>query len=92
MKSCGNKSRHINIRYFFIKDILKNEKIDLRHCKTEVMLADFLTKPLQGSAFKRVRDIIMGNATFTVEERVGNREKPRLNPTENGENRNISKI
>ena len=41
MRSCGEKSRHIQIRYFFIKDILENENIDLKHCRTEVMLADF---------------------------------------------------
>jgi hypothetical protein len=43
-KSCGDKSRHINIRYFFIKDILKNENIALEHCPTERMIADFFYK------------------------------------------------
>ena len=51
LKSCGDRSRHINIRYFFIKDILKREEKDLKHCRTECMLADFLTKPLQGALF-----------------------------------------
>ena len=41
--SCEEKTRHIKIRYFFIKDILENDKIDLKHCRTEVMLADLLT-------------------------------------------------
>ena len=41
LKSCGDRSRHINIRYFFIKDILEREEIDLKHCRTECMLADF---------------------------------------------------
>ena len=74
MKSCGDKSRHIKIRYFFIKDILENEKIELRHCRTERMIADFLTKPLQGTHFTRMRDIIMGQCPFPVEERVENYE------------------
>ena len=47
LKSCGDKSRHINIRYFFIKDVLEREGIDLEYCGTENMVADFLTKPLQ---------------------------------------------
>ena len=34
-KSCGEKSRHIHIRYFFIKDILEKENIELVHCPTE---------------------------------------------------------
>ena len=71
LKSCGDKSRHINIRYFFIKDILDRENISVKHCRSEEMIADFLTKPLQGSLFKRMRSIIMGYAPFPTEERVG---------------------
>jgi hypothetical protein len=29
-------------------------------CPTEDMVADFMTKPLQGSTFTRFRDLIMG--------------------------------
>ena len=72
LRSCGDKSRHISIRYFFIKDVLEREKIDLRHCGTEYMIADFLTKPLQGSLFRRIRDIIMDHTSFPTEERVVN--------------------
>ena len=38
----SDRTRHINIRFFFIKDILKRENIDVQHCKTEKMIADFL--------------------------------------------------
>ena len=72
-KSCGDKSRHFYIRYFFIKDILKNEGIELKHCSTERMIADYFTKPLQGKLFKKIRDIIMGLAPFPMEERVEKR-------------------
>ena len=34
------------------------------------MIADFFTKPSQGSLFSRMRDIIMGLASFPEEERV----------------------
>ena len=69
--SSSEKSRHINIRFLFIKDILKREGIDVKHCPTERMIADFLTKPLQGKLFKYLRDIIMGLSPFPMEERVG---------------------
>ena len=59
-KSCGPNSRHIDIRYFFIKDRIDIEDIDVQHCPTEQMLADFFTKPLQGSLFRKFRDVIMG--------------------------------
>ena len=52
MRSRGDKSRHIHIRYFFIKDILEREEIDLEHCGTEHMVAYFLSKPLQGKHFR----------------------------------------
>ena len=66
----SEKSRHIKIRYFFIRDLIKREKIELRHCKTEKMLADFFTKPVQGGLFKTLRDQIMGITTIPIEERV----------------------
>lgn len=34
---------------FLIKDRIRTEKIEIRHCPTPQMLADFFTKPLQGS-------------------------------------------
>jgi hypothetical protein len=60
-KSCGPNSRHINIRYFFIKDRLKIEGFNVEeYCPTEQMLADFFTKHLQGKLFRRLREAIMG--------------------------------
>ena len=49
--SASQRSRHINIRYFFITDRLSTDNITLRYCQTEHMLADFLSKPLQGGLF-----------------------------------------
>jgi hypothetical protein len=60
-KSCGPNSRHIDIRYFFIKDRIGLETIDVQHCPTEQMLADFFTKPLQGSLFRKFREVILGH-------------------------------
>ena len=80
-KSCGDKSRHIDIRYFFIKDVLRRENIDLQHCPTERMIADFYTKPLQGSLFIKMRNFIMGHDDAFYEERVENCEG--LNKSQN---------
>jgi hypothetical protein len=33
----------------------------VKHCPTEQMLADFFTKPLQGSLFRKFRDVVMGH-------------------------------
>jgi hypothetical protein len=58
--SAGTKSRHLDIRYFWIKETLEILGIKTRHCHTSKMLADFLTKPLQGAVFILLRDAILG--------------------------------
>ena len=39
-------TKHINIRYHFIKFCVQNGSINLIYCPTEDMIADILTKPL----------------------------------------------
>jgi hypothetical protein len=58
--SSGKRTRHINIRYFFITDRVNMKEISIDWCPTKEMVADFMTKPLQGSLFKKLRDYIMG--------------------------------
>jgi KUP system potassium uptake protein len=57
--SSGRQTRHINIRYFFVTDRVKNGELRIEYCPTDEMLADFFTKPLQGSLFHRLRAQIM---------------------------------
>jgi len=40
--SCTGNSRHINIRYFFVKDRFDKEEIDIVYCPTLDMVEDFL--------------------------------------------------
>jgi hypothetical protein len=83
--SCGQKSRHI-IRYFFMKDRIETEGIDIDYCPTEEMLADFFTKAsLQGSLFIKFKRVIMGEAHVSTlrapslapaKDRVADRDVP----------------
>lgn len=59
--SCTGNSRHVNIRYFWVKDKIEKGEVDLKYCPTEKMLGDYYTKALQGAAFKRFWDVIMGH-------------------------------
>ena len=59
-RSSGQKTKHMDNRYFWIKDRLNSERIKVRYCPTEKMIADFFTKPLQGNLFRLFRDIILG--------------------------------
>jgi len=60
ISSSSRNTRHINIRYYFIKDRIKSGEVELIYCPTENMVADFFTKPLQGKRFVMLRKIIMG--------------------------------
>ena len=63
--SCTGNSRHIDIRYFFVKDQIDKGYLTVKYCPTEQMLADFFTKPLQGATFNKFRNEIMGHVPIT---------------------------
>ena len=58
-ESSGKRTRHINIRYFFVTDQARAKRITIDYCPTEDMIADFFTKPLQGGQFRKFRNKIM---------------------------------
>ena len=57
--SSSKRTKHINLRYFYVTDCIKRKELQVQFCPTEDMIADFFTKPLQGQAFYRLRDAIM---------------------------------
>jgi hypothetical protein len=58
--SSGKHTKHIGIRYFFVTDRIRSGEISPKWCPTGEMIADFLTKPLQGAMFWKFRDLLMG--------------------------------
>ncbi|KAM1480911.1 hypothetical protein ACFX2I_028001 [Malus domestica] len=52
------KTKHINRRYHFIKDALKDGIIDLVYCPTNEQLADIFTKPLPKDRFNYLRSML----------------------------------
>ena len=50
-KSSSKKTRHINIRYYFITDRIKSDEIEIEYCPTDDMVADYFTKPLKEKNF-----------------------------------------
>ena len=57
--STSDKTRHIGIRYFFVKDRIDAGEVVVEYLPTEDMLADIMTKPLQGSLFRKLRSLLM---------------------------------
>ena len=89
--SCTGNSRHIHIRYFFVKDRQDKGEIDIKYCPTHNMLADFFTKPLQGALFEKLRAVIMGHAHISTlfssfKERVENMNRNKSNEDVNQNN------
>ena len=59
-RSAGKRSRTLNVRNFFLDDQVKKGNSTIECCPTDVMWADFMTKPLQGEKFRKFRDDILG--------------------------------
>ena len=53
------RSRHIAIRYYWVKDRIEMGEIEVKHLGTAEMIADFLSKPLQGETFRKMRRLLL---------------------------------
>ena len=60
-ESSGKRTRHLNIRYFFITDCIKKKLLRVEYCPTDDMIGDFPSKPLQGRKFKKHCKLIMNS-------------------------------
>jgi hypothetical protein len=58
--SSRKRTKHINIRYYFVTDRIAKGELKVQWCPTTEMVADYMAKPLQGKLFRRFRDLIMG--------------------------------
>jgi hypothetical protein len=48
-----NRTKHIDVRYHYIRQLATYGKVTIDYVPTERMVADILTKPLAATAFKR---------------------------------------
>jgi len=58
--SSGTKTRHIDTKFFWIKQFIDNKAARVEHMPRENMIADFFASPRIGQSFRRMRDVIMG--------------------------------
>ena len=92
--SCSKRSRHLNIKYFHVTDAVKRKEVEVVCCPTDLMLANFFTKPLQGNLFRKFREVVLGHVHIrslfqydvssskeSVEARKPNLNFPRKNLT-----------
>ena len=57
--SSGKRTRHINIEYFFIADQMEKKHVRVKYCPTDELMADFMSKPLQGAKFLKFKHLTM---------------------------------
>ena len=56
----GKYSKHIDIRSYWLKDLVDRKEIQLVYISTTDMCADILTKATSGKIFRRFRNEILG--------------------------------
>jgi histone deacetylase 1/2 len=55
----SDRTRHVSIRYFWMKDRVESGDIEVVYKPTQDMVADILTKPLHGETFKKLRKLLL---------------------------------
>ena len=66
-KSSTKRTKHINMRYYFIHDRWKQGDFKIEYCSTDEMLADYFTKPVQGKKFIKFRNMVLGMTQATID-------------------------
>jgi hypothetical protein len=54
----NDRSKHIDVRYFFVKERVESNYIKLLYCPTNDMVADLFTKPLGPILFSRLTEML----------------------------------
>ncbi|KAG5880392.1 hypothetical protein JTB14_035813 [Gonioctena quinquepunctata] len=54
----NDKTKHIDTKYNYAKEMKKNNEIFSEYCPTNEMVADILTKPLEVGKIKKFREMM----------------------------------
>jgi hypothetical protein len=57
--SSGRRTRHFDIKLFYITDLIGKQEVKIKYCPTDDMIADYMTKALTGAKFKLFRNKIL---------------------------------
>ncbi|CAJ2672146.1 unnamed protein product [Trifolium pratense] len=52
------RSKHIDVRFHFLRDLTKDGKIQLQHCSSFEQIGDIMTKALSLDNFCRIRELL----------------------------------
>ena len=66
-----SRTKHIDIKYHYVRETISNGYVTLEYCPTEHMIADLLTKPLARERFETLRSTMglkcLSSNTYTTE-------------------------
>ena len=60
-----NRTKHIDIKYHFIRECYSNGTIDVSHVNGENNVADIMTKPLPKCKFNKYHETLFGIHSIT---------------------------
>jgi hypothetical protein len=63
-RSAQQRTKHLHIRYFFIIDRIAKGELELVYMPTGMMIADLMTKPVNGKLFVQLRNRLLGGPTL----------------------------
>jgi hypothetical protein len=52
------RCKHIDVRFHFLRNLVKDGIVELKYCKSEDQLADLMTKPLKLEAFCKLKRLM----------------------------------
>ena len=64
-----DKSKHIEMKYHFIQDMVQKGMVKLQYVSTEEHIADVMTKPLSVTTFRHFRDKLGMEENVSLTER-----------------------
>ena len=60
------RSKHISIKFHYIKELVKNQEIELEFCRLKYQVANIFTKLLKTDVFKKLK-IMFGVIDFRTQ-------------------------
>jgi hypothetical protein len=59
-RTTKQRTKHLNVRYFFIRDRIAKQELRLEYLPTKRMVADLMTKPIVGKLLVSLRGDMLG--------------------------------
>ena len=70
-ESSGKRTRHFNIKYFYVTDLIKRKLLKIAYCPSDKLVGDYMSKPTVSEKFWRFRNKIMNILPKVQQECVG---------------------